>query len=1167
MPAMPNRPTATAPARGDRSTDARVQARVDTPEAPSVSFAPLDRPVERVQPVSARPDLPAPVGAPDAQARRRPPIVVAGLASAGGQLGLSEYPVQISKVQAPPLREETLARDRLLDWLSVKIHRRAVLLTAEAGYGKTTLLADFSRRTRLRVLWFRLDRGDRDWVGFLAYLVAAVRIHVPDFGPGTSSLLRETATAAPSLDTVLDTFLRELGSLPNEPTAIVFDDFHLVDDAPDVRHVLRELMTRGPERMSFVFASRREPPVRLARLRALGEVAELHTDDLRFSAVETERLFRETYDMRLEPAVLAELGRRTEGWAASLQLVRAALHDRNAAQIRAFISSLSGAEGHLYEYLAEEVVGELPTELQQFLMRTSVLETVDLVLGPVAAEVDAATARALIEEGERNGLFGKSGPNTRHVVRAHPLVRDFLQDRLARSIGADGVRALNLRVAEAAERVDWRTATRHYLAATDCDAAERVLSHSIGIILATGAYSAAQELAHVLPAGGLMGTAGLVLRSRLAQQRADIDEALGLAEQAWVAGPSSSAVLVNLITARGLAGDVRGALEAGRLLEEVDEPSASEIGRVFRRLVETSVAGSLSLALEEVLAFVDARRRRGDVHYVGVALANAAWVQLATGDAAAAVTNADEAISHLTNSSAGVELVSARFARANSLAQLGDIEGARVESSAARQMARAGQDLECFMECGDLEVFFGERARASEMLDAMERPFDTSSDFGEQAVYMRVLIEALRGNVALASSDVTTLRIGEPSLVVAFDARRILALALVHATKGDHDAGSIARQGAELARRQGAALWAAYGDLLAALSDARDPSRAVLDASEHMPACLSMLAEFLSSRLSDITPAALVAVTNEAHRRPWRWRAPIRALLTADRVKDRVAGAVLLEGIGEPEDIPRLRQAARQIRDRTYAGLGHALARRLAPPVVVDDLGRVRVSVGNVTFEGAQVRRKVLALLCLLMSKHRFSSTREEVVEALWPDLDPQAALNSLNQTVYFLRRVFEPVYVEDTSPGYVGQDGETIWLDQELVDGRSRRCLEIIRQVSGAPTPDQALALAHEYGGRFALDFAYEEWASSFRDGLHAGYLRVMEHAIRSDLDTGQFARGTFLAERASEVDPESEEIQAALVRLYRLSGAHAAAAEQYEHYSSTLRGLGVEPPAITDV
>ena len=148
----------------------------------------------------------------------------------------------------------------------MKIHRRAVLLTAEAGYGKTTLLADFTRRTRLRVLWFRLDRGDRDWTGFIAHLVAAYRVHLPEFGPLTRSLLAETATTAPSLETVLETFLRELVALPPEPSALVFDDFHLVDDAADIRHVVRELLTRGPERLTFVFASRREPPIRLARL-------------------------------------------------------------------------------------------------------------------------------------------------------------------------------------------------------------------------------------------------------------------------------------------------------------------------------------------------------------------------------------------------------------------------------------------------------------------------------------------------------------------------------------------------------------------------------------------------------------------------------------------------------------------------------------------------------------------------------------------------------------------------------------------------------------------------------------------------------------------------------------------------------------------------------------
>ena len=122
--------------------------------------------------------------------------------------------------------------------------------------------------------------------------------------------------------------------------------------------------------------------------------------------------------------------------------------------------------------------------------------------------------------------------------------------------------------------------------------------------------------------------------------------------------------------------------------------------------------------------------------------------------------------------------------------------------------------------------------------------------------------------------------------------------------------------------------------------------------------------------------------------------------------------------------------------------------------------------VGAARDRGVDVRRKVLALLCLLLSKPRFASTREEVARRLWPDQDPGSALNSLNQTVYFLRRVFEPDYRDETSPRYVGQDGETIWLDPDLVDSRSRRCADLIRAMPGDPTPDGALALAQRVPG-----------------------------------------------------------------------------------------------------
>ena len=272
--------------------------------------------------------------------------------------------------------------------------------------------------------------------------------------------------------------------------------------------------------------------------------------------------------------------------------------------------------------------------------------------------------------------------------------------------------------------------------------------------------------------------------------------------------------------------------------------------------------------------------------------------------------------------------------------------------------------------------------------------------------------------------------------------------------------------------------------------------------------------------------------------------------------------AGLLEVIGESEDVRRLRLFGRA--QRLGGTPGRALARRLAPRVFVEDLGRVRIQVGARIVEGSEVRRKALALLCLLVSRERFSATREQVLESLWPDLDPSSALNSLNQTVYFLRRVFEPTYREDESPGYLRLDGETMWLDADLLDSSSRRCRDLIRVVSRDLDPALVSELADLYRGRFALDFAYEDWAAPYRGNLHAAYLRVIEQAIRLDSNTGQFTRAIAIAEQAASVEPESEDVQVALIRLYRLAGAFAAASEQYGHYASSLEAMGVEVPTL---
>ena len=143
---------------------------------------------------------------------------------------------------------------------------------------------------------------------------------------------------------------------------------------------------------------------------------------------------------------------------------------------------------------------------------------------------------------------------------------------------------------------------------------------------------------------------------------------------------------------------------------------------------------------------------------------------------------------------------------------------------------------------------------------------------------------------------------------------------------------------------------------------------------------------------------------------------------------------------------------------------------------------------------GSDIRRKVLALLCFLLSRPNVSHARPSL-DALWPDLGPDVAVNSLNQTIYFLRRVFEPTFSEDITPGYVHHDSDVVWLDSELVTSRSIAHAQVDPRRRARSVARQRRAIsAHVYRGRFALDFAYEEWAVAYRDSMHAAYLEIIE-------------------------------------------------------------------------
>src|SRR6476469_7260190 len=196
--------------------DRRALRIVDSRRATSVSFAPPD-------PVTLGPRGRTSTRAPIAVGPGRAVIATPERVRAEPR-GEVTYPIQPGKIQAPALRDETLARTRLLDWLDVKIHSRVVFVIADAGYGKTTLLADFSRRTRLRTIWYRIDEDDRDWVGFLAHLVSAGREHDLTFAPSTTALLRSLEPGGTTREDAIETFIAELPTITSDGAVLIFDD-------------------------------------------------------------------------------------------------------------------------------------------------------------------------------------------------------------------------------------------------------------------------------------------------------------------------------------------------------------------------------------------------------------------------------------------------------------------------------------------------------------------------------------------------------------------------------------------------------------------------------------------------------------------------------------------------------------------------------------------------------------------------------------------------------------------------------------------------------------------------------------------------------------------------------------------------------------------------------
>jgi LuxR family transcriptional regulator, maltose regulon positive regulatory protein len=335
-------------------------------------------------------------------------------------------PLVLTKVQAPRLRSALVHRSRLLQRLQEGMEGPLTLLSAPAGFGKTTLLTSWLHTNGTPGAWFCVEPEDNDPVRFFTYLLTALQRQERHLGSSLLPLLQSSRPG--SLETVLALLINEMHSWQGPRLVLVLDDYHVITTQA-IHQALAYLVEHLPTQMHLVIATRADPPLPLARLRARGQMTELRATDLRFVPEEAEQFLHKVMSLNLSVQESSFLQTRTEGWIAGLQFAALALQGRT--EVAAFLSAFTGSHRFVLDYFSEEVLARQTPAISSFLLSTSILERLSGSL------CDAVTgqqgSQATLEALEQANLFVVSLDEERHWYRYHHLFAEVLRNRLKQS--------------------------------------------------------------------------------------------------------------------------------------------------------------------------------------------------------------------------------------------------------------------------------------------------------------------------------------------------------------------------------------------------------------------------------------------------------------------------------------------------------------------------------------------------------------------------------------------------------------------------------------------------------------------------------------------------------------------------------------------------------------
>jgi ATP/maltotriose-dependent transcriptional regulator MalT/two-component SAPR family response regulator len=1031
-------------------------------------------------------------------------------------------------------------------------------VTANAGSGKTTLVADFLRTHKRRFVWYQLDHTDADPVVFLGYVTFGIQQIVPSFGGSVFPYLKEAAgELAQNPERAVDVLLNEVLEVVDQKLILVLDDYHHLGTETPVHAVLDRLLTYLPDVLHVIVISREMPPLALTRLRAQAPLSIIDRSDLLFTDEETQELFRRVFDLELTPQQLTEYRERTHGWITALQLVRQVAQRSAATQSNDqgspdLVAVLRQSERDIFDYFAEEVFSDEPSTVQELLLRIALLDRIELdTCGALFSGMNCA--RVLPTLVRRNVFITVAGDGRGEEYRLHPLFQSFLRRRLRSDIGRIGVAAEHQRYAEYfLARQAWEKAVRHLLAADDFDRAARIIAEHGMDWISSGALSSLITVADSVPGSALEAhPRSLLHRAEAARLRGEYETARALFRRAATLlqkqndAEGEAEARHSLATLARRQGDYPQAFaDLDRAVELTPEISGIRIKCGNTRGLCLVALGQWTAAELEFRSALQAAEERNDERYIRLITHNLGLPAMMRGDFGEALHWLKRMLRD-GNERPMPQEATAHLNMARCYLYFGNFDACELNLDKALERcqlfnlvaSRAG----AFESYGNLYRERGDLEKADEYYERAARAYDEAGInlARTELLEERALLSMQLGDTAAARSQIDRLIAARPAEKdqMGFQTAS-LASARIRIAQGLHEAA-----GQELApaldyfRNHTLYYYEAQASLALAICEfklEREPQMA-----EHLRRTVDLAVRYdYEYWLKREIAANLELFSREeaAELLPADWRAE--------------SFGVSAQSI--PSAAPTVQLKTKPVTDLTINMLG--------PVEIVRDRSRPPAA-------DAWTTRRARDMFCFIASRRHHRASKDTIIDTFWGETDPEVVEKNFHPTVSHIRKALnsnQPLkqnFVLYREGDYQLNAEFSYQIDIEefdrlLSEGESARRARQFDQCIEAY--GKAVAL---YRGEF-MQGSYEPWVDEQRTYYREQYLHLLEALAGVAQKTGEWTRSMQLAQQILHEDPFREDIHCLLMRAHVALGNRGAAREQYETLRKLLKKeLGVEP------